>query len=390
MADLKVAVDELAAAIAAAAQAQAQLSALLDTASVGAAKVQELATPVLPPPSVKGWGPGPKSGLPWHSGARCQSVAQVLAFIRAGRPGKDLDVIQCFNGREQADTWDEVAGGKTDSLTEFSGTLSMTEGQKGASFIWKQFPDLAAVLTYRPIPETESNRKGKNPQVWQKIAAGDFDWAYRRAGRKFAGLDAQFPRTGRLALEIAREFTGDWDQHSAVNAAQWFPDAWARIVNGLRAGYRDGSGGKDMPYQICLRPARNPIANGVWTEAWLPPSETWDLIGISQHDNGWAPCTPQDRRRNWRRDGNAEGLDNIAEIAIKRDKGIFIAEWSSHHPDSDNKSGPHPDLFLQSMFDWFMAVKDRLAGETYFLSSDTTLEPNWPATAAYRRLWGGA
>ena len=40
------------------------------------------------------------------------------------------------------------------------------------------------------------------------------------------------------------------------------------------------------------------------------------------------------------------------------------------------------------MHDWFMAVRDRLAFETYFLSDETALEPSWAATKMYRKLWG--
>lgn len=395
--DLKSAADELAAAVEQAAEAQRQVSAvqariaeMLQSASSAAARVQELAIPPAPPPSSggKGWGQGPKSGLPWHSGARCQNPAQVQAFIAAGRPGKPVDIIQCFNGRAQAETWDEVAGGNDDSLTDFIGTMSLSEGQRAAHWIWREFPALDAVLTYRPIPGQASNADGKNPKVWEQIAAGEFNRIYRRAGRKLAGLDTQFRRTGRLVIEIAREMTGEWDQHSIVGAHRHFPTAWARIVESMRAGYREATN-RDMPHLIWFRPARSPAANGVWTEAIMPPVETWDGIGLSQHDNGWAPCTPQDKRRNWRREGNAEGLNEITELAEKHNKLLGIAEWSSHHDGAKNKSGPHADLFTESMFDWFTAVKDRLAFEAYFLSSETALTPGWDATKAYRRLWGG-
>ena len=63
----------------------------------------------------------------------------------------------------------------------------------------------------------------------------------------------------------------------------------------IRAGYREVAG-RDCPYLFCLRPAREPVANDVWTEAWLPDPDFWDIIGLSQHDNQWAPCTPDDFR----------------------------------------------------------------------------------------------
>ena len=52
-------------------------------------------------------------------------------------------------------------------------------------------PELDAVFTLRPIPQAESNRGGRNPRVWERIAGGEFNWVFRRQGRKLAGLDAQ-------------------------------------------------------------------------------------------------------------------------------------------------------------------------------------------------------
>ena len=393
MDDIKALAAEASALASKAAEMQEQASqALLDAAS-RLTRVQEILTKPVERPPGKGWGPGPLSGLPWHSGARCQNDSAVAGFVAAGRPGRPCDIIQCFNGREQASDWNDVAGGKDDSLTAFDGTMSLTKGQKGAHHIWRAHPELDAVFTVRPIPQTESNRGGRNPRVWERIAGGEFNWAFRRQGRKLAGLDAQFPRRGRLILEIAREMTGEWDQHSIVGAQQWFPGAWAKIVSAMRAGYREASG-RDMPHLIWFRPARSPVANGVWTEAILPPAETWDGIGLSQHDNGWAPCTPADPHLNWRRYKNAEGLDNIAEIADRLGKLLGIWEWSSHHEDADNDSGPHPGIFTQSMYDWFNRedIRKMLAGETYFLCSVTTFAGNltWEGTKAYRRLWGAA
>lgn len=340
-----------------------------------------------------GWGPGRLSGLPWPSGARCSNVAQINAFVAAGRPGKPLDVIQCFNGPEQAETWNEVAGGVDDDPTKLSGTLSLTEGQKGAHFIWREFPQLDGVLSLRPIPTTDSNRNGKNPRVWERIAGGEFNWVYRRQGRKFAGLDGLYPRTGRTVLEIAREMTGDWDQHAMTNAVQWFPKAWQQIVTSMRAGYREIAG-KDMPHLIWLRPARSPVTNNgdkVWTQGWLPDAEFWHGMGMSQHDNSWAPCVPEDPFRNWNRLNNAEGLLNILEVAEDNDKWLGFWEWSSHHADEDFDSGPYPALFMESMWKWFNhpPVLARLAGETYFLAGATTLTAGWEATKVYRKRWGG-
>lgn len=368
----------------------------LQAAATGAeatAKLIDQLHDALPKPATAGWGPGPVSGMPWFSGARHQSLAQVASFCKAGNR-KGCDIVQCFTGPEQAETWDEVAGGPTDDPQDRRGVLSFKEGQAGAEMIWKTLPDLVGVLTLRPIPESESNRDGKRPTVWTSIANGERSAIYRRIGRKIAGLDAEFPRKGRVILEIAHEITGSWYAHSILGAYPVFPKAWAQIVSAIKAGYREVAG-RDFPHLIWIRPARSQVANDVWTEAWLPDPEFWDGIGLSQHDNQWSPCTAEDPRINWRRQRNAEGLDNIAEIAAKHGKLVGIFEWSSHNPgDTTFDSGPRPDLFTQSMFDWFSKpeVQAILAGESYFLAGKSTIAgyPDWPGTTAYKRLWGKA
>lgn len=346
--------------------------------------------PPPPPPAKAGaWGKGPKSGLPWFSGARCQSQSQLDGWLKAGRPTKPVDVITCMSGGNMAETWAEVAGGATDSPDELKGLLSLTEGQRSARFIWQTFPDLPAVYTMRPIPLTDSNQGGKNPRVWERIAKGEMDWVWIRQGRKLGGLDARFNRIAPTILEIGHEMTGAWYPHSIHGAVPWYPTAFARIVASIRKGYRVQTG-KDCPYLFWVRPSRGVKACGVWTDAILPPAEAYDGLGLSQHDNHTSACTPDSPRRNWTRDGINEGLENVAELAEARGKLMGFWEWSSHHPDASWNSGPHPDVFTRSMWDFLNANLSRLVGETYFLSSETTFagHPDWPGTIEYRRTWG--
>ncbi len=341
------------------------------------------------PKPVVSWGPGPNSRLPWLSGCRYQNVSQPAGFIKLGRPNRQVDIYQCFSGPEQANTWDDVAGGKTDNPQEWSGVLSLTRGQKGVKFLWDEFTELASILTIRPVPEVASNRKGANPGVWRQIRNGDHSGIYRRLGRKFAGLDERFGKRSRVIIEIGHEFTGDWYAHSIHGAAGDFPDAWARIVTAIRAGYREVAG-KDCPYFFCVRPDRQANVDGRRIDQLLPPDETWDLAGLSQHDNHTSACTPDKPRRNWKRDGKFEGLETLAEIAQAKGKRLCFSEWSSHHPDADWNSGPHPDIFTRSMWDFFNAYKELMAAETYFLSSSTEFagHTDWAGTKAYRELWG--
>ena len=348
----------------------------------------------LPRPTAKGWGKGPRSGLPWYSGARHQNLKQVQAFLEAGgRKSKPCDILQCFTGPEQAENWTEIAGGPTDDPHDWQGLVSLREGQAAADMIWRDVPDLPAVMTLRPIPESDSNRGGRNPGVWRRIAAGERDQVYTRLGRKFAGLDEVHARAGQVILEIAHEMTGDWYAHAIKGAHGDFPAAWVKIVAGIRTGYRQVAN-KDCPYLFWLRPSRETVEDGVWTESLLPPLDFWDGIGLSQHDNKAMPCTLEKPRINWTRQKKQwEGLENIAEIAAANGKLLGFSEWSSHNPSSD-RSGPNAGIFTQSMWDFYSRqdVQAVLAYETYFLSSISTIAgfPEWEGAKAYKRLWGGA
>jgi hypothetical protein len=361
-------------------------------ALVAMLKPVEPPPPPPPPPGKVGWGRGPVSGQPWWSGVRYPTAGlpKLNPWIKAARPGIECDIFQMFVGPEQAQTWIEVAGGPDDGITNLKGQLAFREGVSSARFIWTDFPSTRAVMTIRPIPEEQSNKNGKDPSGWIATANGERDWVWNRFGGKVAQLDEKYPRKQPIVFEIGHEFTGSWYWHSIDGCWKHFPAAWAKIVNGIRKGYRSVSG-KDCPHLFWLRGSREHVEGAV-TEDWLPSAETWDGIGLSQHDNHWSAVTPADPRLNWRRTAKCEGLENIAEIADKARRPMGFWEWSSHLPGAQWNSGPHPDVFTQSMFDFFMAAAKAglMAGETYFLNDGTTMvgNPDWPGTVAYRATFG--
>lgn len=340
-----------------------------------------------------GWGRGPVSGLPWWSGVRYPTAGntKLQRWIAAGRPGLQCDLFQMFCGPAQCEDWNELAGGRGDGDGEFIGQVSSTDGQSPAKFFWGDLVKSTCVMTIRPVPATDSNKNGRNPLVWQRISKGEFNWAYRRLGRKMAFLDQRNGRTAKLILEVGHEMTGGWYWHSIEGGAhRFYRDAWAQIVTSMREGYHSVTN-KNCPYLFWIRGSREHVGAGIMTEDWLPNPDYWDGIGLSQHDNQWDPCTPASPRQNWKRTAKAEGLSNIAEIAQKHRRLLGLWEWSSHAPEAGNfSSGPHPDIFTRSMYEWFMAVRPNLLGETYFLNSVTDFagRPDWAGTKAYKATFG--
>jgi hypothetical protein len=276
--------------------------------------------------------------------------------------------------------------------------LTWTEGTKMPAQVWTNPRLTAKPLVYIVpiVPDEASNADGRRPQTWLELATGARDDVFRRLGRRFAHHDARFPRA-RMILEFGHEFTGGWYRHSIHGAVggvpcwQLFPAAWARIVRAFRKGYKEIAGA-DCPYLFWLRPARSQVDAAVRTLDLLPPLDTFDGVGISQHDNkGSSQCAPEQPRRNWETAGLHEGLLNLVEIAERAGKPIGFWEWSSHHPDSDFRSGPHPDLFTRSMWEFCRDHRHLLAGETYFLAGDTAFaggHEDWPGAVAYRETFG--
>lgn len=355
-----------------------------------------------PLPPIKGdgvgpWGKGPKSGLPWYSGACINDLAGIINWEKVARPTRPCDILQLFAPRKSLQKWDDIAGGQGDDPSKLEGQLSFTntKSRRPALTIWKEVPTIPCVYTMWIIPAESGNQGGKNPQVWFDLANGKYNDVYRRLGRRFAYLDGKYPRE-KLIIEIAHEFTGGWYEHSVygvvnkVPAWQKFGTAYDRIVENIRKGYFEVAR-KNCPYLFWVRPARSTIDKGIWLDSHLPSLESFDGIGLSQHDNLASSCTPENPRINWTRQKESfEGLVNIAEMAKKWGKYIGFFEWSSHHPDAGWSSGKRPDLFTRSMWDFFNQYSDNLLGDTYFLSSETQMigKADWAGTTEYQKTFG--
>jgi hypothetical protein len=361
------------------------------------------------------WGRGPVSGLPWWSGVSWRGLGAMADFVAGPRRGRGVDLIQMFAPVQQglADSWDMLAGGAGDDPATHDGVLTCTKGGKQASWIWGNPVTRATAIAYTirvvPINEADSNENGRNPRVWEDLAAGKRDDVWRRLGRRFAWNDRQFGRTAPLLLEPAWEMSGGWYPHSIAGAvppaalglqskAAWelFPEAWARIVGGIRAGYREQSGqpGEHCPYLFVFRPARATL-DGVRLDKFLPCPSTWDALGLTAHDN--APVTSAAApRASWHphhdKHGKCtmEGWTLLAEIARKYRRGIALLEWAGYPEDSITYRSGDGGLFVRSLWDFLQEHRELVAAECFFDREATSLtsRPTWAASRVYTELWG--
>lgn len=389
-----------------------QIRLLAEAVDQTEAQLQAQAARLAQPPAPTGvWGPGPFSGLRWWSGVAWRGIAADAfnAFVSGPRGGRKVDLVQLFSPANPplAHDWAMIAGGPGEDPSKLDGTLTTTRGGKQAALIWTDpvIAGLPVIYSLRTVPTgASSNEGGRNPAVWDDIAKGGFDGVFTMLGRRFGYLDDRHRRTALMVLEPAWEMSGDWYPWSIAGVLsdnrwcyQVFPDAWARIVDGIRAGYLRETG-RNCPYLFLFRPGRLVLGAGVRLDRYLPPSGTWDCLGITCHDNApW--CCAEAPRACWTPAvGKAgvvqmEGLELLAEQAERYKKPIVIAEWAGYPPESQNyKSSPQGEFFVQAMWDFFSEHTHLVAAECFFDRGETTFisRPDWSASKAYRRLWGRA
>jgi hypothetical protein len=350
------------------------------------------------------WGRGPVSGLPWWSGVSWRTPGTLAEFVAGPRAGRGVDLVQMFAPVQQglAHSWDMLAGGAGDDPGTHDGALTCTRGGKQGWHIWANPALRALPIAYalRIVPEgPESNADAKNPKVWEDIASGKRDDVWLRLGNRFAWNDRMFGRTAPLILELGWEMSGDWYPWSLCGligeqpAHELFPEAWARIVTGIRRGYR-AQAGVHCHYQFVFRPGRVTL-DGVRLDRYLPPPGTWDALGVSAHDN--APVTSAATpRASWHphhdKDGKClmEGWTLLAEVARRYRRGVAILEWGGYPDDSVTYKSGDGGLFVRSFWEFLQEHAELVVAECFFDREATSFlaRPAWTASRTYTELWG--
>jgi hypothetical protein len=387
----------------------AEVKLLAEAAEQTEAQVQALTDQLAQPPVPNGpWGPGRSSGLRWWSGCAFTSLEKLQAFVAGPRCGRPVDILQLFGPSEAglAHSWDAIAGGPGDSPEATEGLMTMRRGAKQGTVIWLDpvTSKLPICYTIRPIPidPAVSNEDGRRPESWLEIKDGLRDDVFLRLGRRLAYQDAKNGRTAPLILEIGHEMSGAWYGHSIHGrlpdgrfAYEIFPDAWDRLTDKIREGYTRQAG-RQCAISFCFRPARGVLPGGVRMDRYVPPAGSWDLIGLSQHDNE-PMCCAAAPRANWaafERKGMVvmEGLLAVAELADRFRKGIGLFEWAGYPPDATAYPG-NPEggaAFIEAMWTFFAEHSRLVAAETFYDRGNTsfTTRPDWSASIAYRARWG--
>lgn len=304
-----------------------------------AAPTEEAEETAAPARRRSGGGTAP-GGLPWRSGLVIGTQAEVDSW--ESYRGRPIDVVHGFTER---DSW---------------------EGIESASWIlsaWADSPN--AIVISQPFwPEGSGGSLSE-------CASGAYDANWARYGESLT-------RAGRTDAytRLAWEFNGDWFEWSATDVGAW-KQCYRQVVQAVRTT------APDARFEWNMNAHGSQTSDG---DAWksYPGDDVVDVIGIDPYDHYPTSTTAAEFDQQCT---DTEGLCSVIDFARERGKGVGVTEWGV----IKSGSGDNP-LYIEKMFETFMAGADVMEYETYFNESDfaTTLDDgaNPDSAAAYRRLWG--
>lgn len=343
-------------------------------------------TPVTPPPTtppatgsaaMRILGPT-RSGLPWHSGVKAQgpySTAMVEKFGQwRGRPVDGGLTYPNYSGQGGTATSQDIRN---------SGwTASLYNGFPGR--IYYGMPPFAK--------GTYGSQRNWDARLWAQLAAGHTDHD--------SVIDAQASYLanqgrGNSIIRIAWEWNGDWYTWRAGSAGvAHFKAGFRRIVNRFRA--------KSSQFKFCFEvnagtPLYGKPGTAVLTDAY-PGDDVVDLVGIDIYQFKSESTTGTADFSGWlrARPGRGVALNDVADFARSRGKGMAIMEWGIH---GTSGYGDDPN-WIQGMWNWLVANQDVVACEAYFNEADPYIAnclynsengstaQNPRAAAKYKELWG--
>jgi hypothetical protein len=191
-------------------------------------------------------------------------------------------------------------------------------------------------------------------------------------------------------VRIGWEANGDWFPWSAQAAdAAAYVAAYRHIVRVLT------DIGPDLVIDFdlaCGTPLRGQTDRLDALNILYPGDDVVDLVGCDFFD--WYGTTSTDEA-SWMRSikpGNAVGIQDVADFARARGKGLSYPEWGlASHQESGAGDNPY---FIEKMRSFFEANADILVLEGYFSEPETSLANSiWdpaqmPRSAdVYKRLW---
>lgn len=301
----------------------------------------------------------PKSGLPWHSGAWTGEYMSARNATKWGTwRGRPSDATPTF---PEWRTWRD--------LETSDWHVSTYQGFKGT-------------LVYG-LPMLPKNAK---PAQLRDVAKGKHDKTYRTIARQ---LRTKY-KSGKVVVRIGWEANGSWMSFRTTYAqAPQYRAAYRRIAKVVKKEFPQAVIDFDINCGTRLPGQRTRLDS---LTRLYPGDDVVDLIGCDTYD--WDVLKARSERE-WRqalRPRNSVGIQDVADFARARRKGLSFPEWGLTH--AYDGYGDNP-FYVRKMHAFFRANSDVLVLENYFNVPDQHMKnslwnvrPQNPrAGAEYRRLW---
>lgn len=294
------------------------------------------------------FGPGVRSGMPWHSGCQLNKISDFEAFRR-----RLADTYTIWSPRQ---TWGDVVN------------LS-----KGGFATARKLPGRIS-FGLAMLPQT--NHAAVDPYNWTRAARGDFDVYYKSVAQQVADSGVQ-----NVVFRIG------WESNH---------DSWPWYAGSDPAGFK-----KTFQRYAAILRAKNPSCLIEWCNVkdgsqpfsvleLYPGDAAVDIIGVNHYDGYpainsdaiWAEALGRTRY------GGPRGLGKWLEFARGRGKKFAVSEWGIWLGRPDCKDSA---VYIRKMYEFFRGCGSDLAYENYFnqIAKHQINPPDLHPVAAaeYRRLW---
>ena len=297
------------------------------------------------------FGPGLRSGLPWHSG--CSGPGADALAIYRNRP---LDTLTTWT---KFDTWTDIIG-------VHSGWKNLKKRPERLSVGMAMLP--------KPLDATIT------PSIWQAAALGVYDYYYDA----FAQTLAASLRTD-LIVRVGWEHNHTFPWFSGADPTN-YKITFQKIVGFLRT-YNP-----DILIDWCgtkKGKQKDSIVNH------YPGNDVVDIISRDFYDVWPALNTQEIWDENYmaynKKTGGPVGLGAWLKFAVDNGKLFGVPEWGIRVGQTGGASIDNP-LYISKMFEFFATNQSSIAYENYFnTKAESILAPatfNPLASAEYLRLWG--
>lgn len=321
-------------------------------------------------------------GPPWPSGVGQITTPTGLSAWQEWM-GYDADVVVAWS--YPASTWADFRTGRADVGAYFQAAL-------------KHLPKSTTIVhAYPMLPVEVSNRGCRNPGVWDRFAAGEFDSHYREMARNMRTLIQSSGRDpSTVIIRLGWEMNGEWYPWSICDKVTQFKQSWERAVRIIR---------EEMPVMQFDFSASRPYVgftagrnygggSGVNLAGFLPADDSYDFISRSTHDGQPFTTSVQTFEAstlNPPASARSIGLLELRNTAVSKGKKFALSEWGTQIEDCEEAwpQSPEPSMFLENVYEFLLANSEHVAWDAYFSVGCTQLHNRQSTDAAksYKSLW---